>query len=942
MTLFRTCLATAVAALIAIPAQALKVKNLRCEYMDSGACVQTVLPPRLSWVPDANNRAGARQTAYQILVASSPSKLKEGKADLWNSGKVISSSTAHIQYAGKQLGSFQRCFWTVRLWDENGKSSAWAKPSMWLSGVIDSTDWNNAKWIALKPHKQWKAEWDAHKQQEKPAMTNSGPIRSYADMNLLKIYDSIKPAYDAAPLLRKEFNAPPKLARADLFICGLGYFEAFINGHRVGNDVLNPAWTNFEQTSLYSHYDVTDLIRQGKGNAIGVMLGRGQYSPICNDAWKLNQSAWISQPKLLALLRLTTDKGDVVSVVTDPTWKVTEGPIVFDDTRLGEVYDARRELPGWDMPDFNDSSWKQASLEQWPMSTLQAQMLPPVRRATPYQPVRRIQRDSRITLFDIGQNIAGWARVKVSGPRGSRVLVEYCELPSDTTLVKNLHPARLAMSAKLADKHYAAFHDATLEVRQQNAYILKGEGEEEFECHFSYKGFRYARITAEPGVKVVALEGVPVHSDLRPVGSFKCSDPVANQLQHMSQITLLNNFMGIPTDCPHREKLGWTADGFLTTEAAIYNYDMAQFYTKWMRDLVGTQADDGGLNTIAPSTRYDAGVSITWPAAIAYVPTNLFEFYGDKRVLGEIYTPLAKFAEHARSHEYPGHPGLMREVLGDWVSPADSILPSLKGSSILAPPEGVITYGASSYYSVLRHLARISAIIDSTNRIPYYSQWASRVRNDFNRRYFKATESTYYGNQPTGYRLAPNVVALYEGLVPDSAITAVNNKFLVQLAANQYKAKTGFLGTRALMKWLPAQDPEAAWRVATQPEYPGWGYMVSQGATTMWEDWAACASTNHMQYSLISEYFYSHIVGIKMRHDNNGNPIIEISPSAVKPLDYASASYDSLYGKIESEWHREGNQVVYTITIPANCTANVTLPTLEKLTLPSGIHTFKL
>ena len=919
------CMAV-VAVWLWLPVQAMKVNNLRCEYLDAGGCVHTTLPPRLSWTLDAANQRGAVQSAYQILAASSPEKLKPGSADLWDSGKVPSAATCQIEFGGRPLDSFETCYWTVRVWDKDGKPGPWGKTSWWTTGILCPDDWNGARWIAFKPTGRWASEWAAHKSRELPHMGTSGPIRSYQELDLWEIFDSVKPSYDAAPLLRKEFEVPSGIKSAKLYICGLGYFEAWVNGCRVGNDVLNPAWTAFDNTSLYCTYDVTGMLNKGAVNAIGVMLGRGQLNPLCNDAWGLYKSSWVSQPKLIALLRMVDGDGNVTYTVTDSSWKTAEGPVVFDDTRLGEIYDARREQPGWDSPRFDDTDWTAASIVNWPMSALKAQMLPPIRRQEPYVPVRRIDRPDGVTLFDIGQNIAGWARVRVKGPRGARVLVEYCELPSDTVLVKNLHPARLQMSAAVADRHYASFHDATTEVRQQNAYILKGSGVEEFECRFSYKGFQFVRITADTGVVVLRVDGVPVHTDLRPAGMFECSDTVANRLQRMARITMLNNMMGLPTDCPHREKQGWTADGYFTTEAAIYNFDMAQFYAKWMRDLTATQTVSGGLCTVAPSTGYDADVSITWPAAMLYIPASLYDFYGDRRLLKELYEPMRRFAEHARSHEIKGKPGHMAEVLGDWVSPADSILPSLRGSSILAPPEGVITYAASTYYSILRHLSRIASLTGMERDTAYYNDWAARVKRDFNAAYLNSDEAAYYGDRPTGYRLAPNVVALYEKLVPDSMSDAVKTKFLKELASGGYKMKTGFLGTRAMMKWLPEHDAEAAWRAATQPEYPGWGYMVANGANTMWEDWAACASINHMPYCLISEYFYRHLAGIKIAHNNTGSPEIEISPSTVDGLQWAYGLYNSMYGPVESRWQREGADVVFNITVPPNCTAIVKLP----------------
>ncbi len=924
-----------------LPAWGMRGVDLRCEYMSDPMCLElsdTASGVRLGWVVDDGGRAGAMQSGYEIEVGTSREKLLRGEADVWRSGSVQSRRSANVECPAEITGnSFEKRYWRVRLTDERGNTGEWSEPAMWRMGTATPGDWNGARWIALRSDDAWKRRWDEQKARELPGFSQSGPIRSYAGLNLWQILDSVGTAYDAAPMLRREFDAGKDVKEAMLYICGLGYFEAMLNGNRIGEDVLNPAWTVFDETALYSAYDVTSLLNKGGRNAIGVTLGRGQLNPICNDAWGLWKTRWVSQPKLIAMLRMVKDNGSVECVVTDNTWRVAEGPTVFDDTRLGEVYDARAEQPGWDMPGFNDKSWSDAATVEWPMETLHAQMLPPVRKHAPVKPARRIDRKGGITLFDIGQNIAGWAKVKVRGPRGARVLVEYCELPSDSELVANLHPARLKMSAAVPDRHWGAFHDATSEVRQHNGYILSGTGDEEFECRFSYKGFQYVRITADEGVHVIAAEGVPVHSDLRQAGEFVCSDSTVNQLQEIAVRTMLNNFMGIPTDCPHREKQGWTADGYFTAEAAMFNFDMAQFYGKWMRDLRSTQTPEGALCTVAPSVGYDEGVSVSWPAAMMYVPAGLYDFYGDRRLLKELYKPMALFAEHARTHERPDSPEMMAEVLGDWVSPADSILPELRGSSILAPPEGVNTYGASSYYSILRHMSRIARLTGEMADTMLYDNWSKRVRDDFNSRFFRPGESAYYGHIPTPYRLAPNAVALMEGIVPPEHRGDVARRFVSELAAGDYKARTGFLGTRAMMKWLPGCDSEAAWKVVTQPEYPGWGYMVAQGATSMWEDWAACASVDHMPYCLVSEYFFRHLAGISVGHDDDGMPQIVIAPQFVSGLDYACGSYNSLYGRIASRWERKGSEVELSVEIPANCTATLKLADGDR-TLTSGSH----
>lgn len=923
-------------------ARAIRGVDLRCEFSENPVALEIsggAEGPRVSWVVDGEGKQAVTQKAYEIEVASSPELLRAGRPDIWQSGKTESRRSANIALPASAEGkSSEKRYWRVRLTDQYGKTGEWSDIASWRMGLRDSSDWQGARWIALKPTAQWQKEWNAQKEKEIPGFAQSGPIRSYGELNLWQILDSVGNAYDAAPMLRREFDAPDDITDATLYICGLGYFEPTLNGERVGEDVLNPAWTIFDRTALYSTYDLTPMLRKGERNAIGVTLGRGQINPICNDAWGLWKTRWVSQPKLIAMLRLERADGTTEYITTDSSWRVAEGPTVFDDTRLGEIYDGRLEQPGWDVAGFDDSGWGYASEVEWPMSALHSQMLPPVRKQEPLKPVREFTRDGGITLYDIGQNIAGWAKVKAKGPRGARILVEYCELPSDTQLVANLHPARLQMSAAIADPHWRSFHDATTEVRQQNAYIMKGEGEEEFEPRFSYKGFQFVRVTADEGVEITGLEGVPVHSDLRPTGSFHCSDSTVNRLQEIAVHTMLNNFMGIPTDCPHREKQGWTADGYFTAEAAMYNFDMAQFYAKWMRDLQGTQTPEGALCTVAPSVGYDEGVSVSWPAALLYVPAGVYDFYGDRALLSELYPAMQLFAEHAATHERPGEPEMMTEVLGDWVSPADSILPGLRGSSILAPPEGVNTYGASSYYSILRHLERIAPLAGHSADTTLYHDWSERIRDEFNERFFRAGENAYYGHQPTPYRLAPNAVALMERIMPDSRYERVADRFVKELADGDYKARTGFLGTRAMMKWLPSYDGEAAWKVATQKRYPGWGYMLERGATSMWEDWAACASVDHMPYCLISEYFYRHLAGISLSHDSEGMPVIRIAPQFVSGLDNAEGRFDSLYGTIVSSWRRVGDNIELTVDIPANCEATLALPSGEQQ-LQSGRHT---
>ena len=419
--------------------QAATVENLRCEYLLNPIGVDEVTP-RLSWEVVSSTR-GDFQQSYQLIVSSSPENLAKDHGDIWNTGKLKSGQSIQIEYHGKPLKSGTRYFWKVRIWDKEGRPSKWSKTASWSMGLLAKKDWSNAQWIAFKDGDVWKNEWKNHKNTELnnlPPMewpNNSWPWLTGKDSTIFTLHEMANPKYDQSPLFRKEFILTKKIKSASLYICGLGYYEAFINGKKVGDHVLDPAWTNFEQRSFYVTYDVTSQVKEG-GNAIGVMLGRGQYNPLCNDIWGLSKSAWIDQPKLIAKLQIEYTDGTYSAVITDQTWKTSGGPTVYDDTRHGELYDARLEQHGWASPAFGESNWKNASVVTW-NAQLESQMMPPIRCFTPITTVKTYKRDKGVTIYNIGKNISGWARVKVRGNSGAKVLVEYSETPSDSELIPN-------------------------------------------------------------------------------------------------------------------------------------------------------------------------------------------------------------------------------------------------------------------------------------------------------------------------------------------------------------------------------------------------------------------------------------------------------------------------------------------------------------------------
>ena len=928
----RKILLTIVASMaMATGAQAAVVDNLRCEYATTPLGIDCP-HPLLSWQMKSDER-NAAQSAWQVMVASSKELLDADSPDLWDSGRRTGRAVT-TEYDGKALQSFSRCYWKVRIWDEKGKASRWSTTAQWAMGALNAADWAPARWIAAKPDSVWREQWRQQKAWEKDREKLDWPLFNGMNKTIWDIAEMTKPAYDPSPLMRKSFAVTAEPVRAMLYVTGLGYYEAFVNGQRVGDHVLDPGWTYYNKHTAYSVYDVSTMLRRGD-NAIGMMIGRGQYNPLSNDIWRLNQSEWVGQPKALALLRIEYADGSVSEIGTDGSWRIAAGPIVYDDTRLGEIYDARQENEGWNCTRFDDSAWTPAVEVDW-NAKLKYQVQPPIRRFAGIKPVKTIVRNSKETVYDMGKNLAGWARVKVEGQRGQRVMVEYCEVVSDTLLVPWLPDYRRSFPMDVEE--YARFYDSEMRVRQQNGYILKGDADgETFECHFSYKGFQYVRITADEGVKVLGVESIPVHTDLQSAGSFECSDDAINQLQRNSINSMFSNFMSIPTDCPHREKQGWTADAFIAAEAAMYNFDMANFYRNWLHCLVDSESPDGSLPTVAPSTNYDINSSTTWPSALMHVSSDLYKHYAELRPAREHMGCMKRFLLNSSKRTINGNPRIINDVLGDWVSPTYD-----KPGFTMAPPEGTPYYGTAAHAYCLQATSELARLTGNTAVADSLQRCAKVFTEGFNQEFFDASSASYHGTIDTdGYRQAPAAVALEYGLVPEESRKPVLDRLIADLAAHNYRIGTGFLGTPAIMNYLPLHDPETAYRVATQPEYPGFTYMLSNNSTTIWENWDGRASRNHLPFALISAYYYKFLAGI--RADEPGFASFTIAPTVVEHLTWVKAHHDTMYGRIESEWKRKGDRFTLKVTVPANTRCTVVVPSRdgnETHRIGSGRYTF--
>ena len=550
--------------------------QLRCEYLPNPLGID-MPQPRLSWILESRQRAQT-QAAFQVLVASSEANLKSNTGDLWDSGKVASDQSLHVIYAGKPLVSSQRCFWKVRVWDQDGKASAWSQPASWEMGLLSPAD--------------WRAHW----------------IGRTTDTN-----------YSPAPLFRRAFALDGKIKQARAYICGLGYYELHINGKKIGDHLLDPGYTRYDKRALYVTYDVTDALRRGK-NALGVVLGTGWYNVHTKAVWDFHKAPWRSAPKLLMQLRVEYADGTIETIATDSRWLTSTGPITFDSIYGGETYDARLEKPGWDTAEYDDSDWSMAQVVEAPGGKLVAQLMQPIKADEIIKPAKVTEPRPGVFVFDMGQSLAGFAELSLRGPAGAKVVMKYSE--------------RLAKDG-MVDRADIQQHIVKLDPNQQyqtDTYILKGRGLETWHSRFDYHGFQYVEVTGFPGKPTLDnLRGVFIHSAIPVAGEFECSNPMLNKIWRAGRWAYLSNLQGIPTDCPHREKNGWTGDAHLAAEQALFNYAPVNVYTKWINDLGDEQQPTGKLPGIVPTSGwgYTWGNGPAWDSAFLLIPLYLYEYCGD-------------------------------------------------------------------------------------------------------------------------------------------------------------------------------------------------------------------------------------------------------------------------------------------------------------------------
>ena len=714
-----------------------------------------------------------------------------------------------------------------------------------------------------------------------------------------------------ALLFRKETQLNRKIHSATAYICGLGYYELNINGKKVGDHLLDPGFTDYSKEVLYATYDVTHDLKIGN-NCIGVILGGGWHDPGTPDVWGFHLAPWVAPPKLLFNLIIEYLDGTKSVIASDKTWKVSTGPIVFNSIRGGEYYDARLEKPGWNLPGYNDSGWSGSMLVSAPAGKVVSQQIPPIRATALISPVSLTQPLPGVYVYDLGVNMAGWAKFRISAPKGDTIRLFYNEqLTPDGTVLYGPHA-------------WWTYGDY-----QTDKFISGGKGEEIFEPHFTYHGFRYIQVNGlkhKPSLD--DLKGVWVHTDPVPAGAFSCSNPDINKVQELIIRTQLNNLHSIPTDCPHREKIGWMGDGLITMEEAICNFDMATFYIKWFHDMMDARDSDGHVPPIVPNPGWIEATSAKnpkdvvpvfsdpwWGGALLMVPWNLYQYYGDRRYLEEGYEAMKSYVDWigSRSKDY-----IFVANLGDWIEPA-----CFTGGRV-TPKDQI---GTSAYFYFARFMSRVATLLDKKGDAQIYALLSTKILEKYNKEFFNPEKGLYDEDS----QLAQVIPLLY-GMVPEGKEKIVEDQLINNIVnKNNKHFTTGFIGTPLLFKLLTERGyTDLAFKLATQEDQPGWFYMLRNGATTIWEVWDAIKQVDHSRdhpaFGAIGAWYYQSLSGIQPDPASPGFKKIIIKPEPVGDLKWAKASYNSIHGEITTDWKREKDKFVLNITVPVNTTATVFIP----------------
>jgi alpha-L-rhamnosidase len=847
----------------------LNVSHVTCEYKQNPIGIDS-RKPRFSWRTDSDLRATLQQ-AYQIQVAGPDGDFS---APLWDTGIRQSDVSVLISYEGPQLKPRTRYFYRVKLWDVHRRESDWSDMAWWETGLLET--------------EEWKAEWIT------PGL------------------DGLNPLAEEAFYLRKAFAVKNKVERARIYATGAGIYELYLNGSKVGDELLAPGWTSYHERLQYQTYDVTSHITQGE-NGIGFVLADGWYKG--SLGWKNARQHYGDRRAALLQLHVEFEDGSEDLILSDTSWKASTGAVLFAELYHGEIYDARLEQKGWSRADFDDSTWKSVVPIDLPLTTLVAQEGPPVRVTELVQPIAVIETPSGHQVLDMGQNMVGRIRMTVQAPSGTRIVLKHAEV---------------------LDKEGDFYTGNLRTARQTVEYIAKGEGEESYAPAFTFQGFRYVLVEGYPvqenGQFIENFVGEVIHSDMEKTGSFECSNPMVNQLQRNIVWGQRGNFVDVPTDCPQRdERLGWTGDAQVFIRTALYNYMGGPFFAKWLRDLKTDQKPNGGVpfvipDIIADPQMADGHSSAAWGDAAVICPWTLYLCYGDKELLVEQYDSMKAWVEYIRAqgeNEYLWNTGFH---FGDWLA-----LDAKENSYIGSTPRDFI---ATAYFAYSTRILRDTAVtLGRAEDVRTYGDLLNAITSQFRDEFVT----------PTGRLASPtqtaHALALVFDLVKGSARERVAQELNTLVVDNNYHLTTGFVGTPYLCFALSDNGyHDTAVKLLLQESYPSWLYSVSQGATTIWEHWDSLKedgsfwsddmnSFNHYAYGAIGDWLYRRVAGLDMDESQPGYKLIRIHPRVESgELTYAKATLESMYGSILSQWTKDDRHITIEVQIPVNTSAEVQLP----------------
>lgn len=719
----------------------------------------------------------------------------------------------------------------------------------------------------------------------------------------------------AARMLRKEFSVERRVKRAVVYYSGLGLSELYLNGMKIGDHVLSPGLTDYDKRVLYETFDVTARLAAGR-NAIGLILGNGRYyaprlQPGTRD---------FGYPKAIVQLDIEYEDGSRASVVSDDSWKLTtDGPIRANNEYDGEEYDARKNPAGWDRAGFDDSKWETAQIVAAPQGPLVAQMAEPLRVVETLHPVSVKELRPGVWIFDMGQNMVGWCRLHVSGPRGTTVQLRHAETlnPDGSLYVANLRTARAT-----------------------DLYTLAGEQEESWEPRFTYHGFRYVELSGFPGTPTAAtLEGRVVQDDMQPTVDFTSSNELLNRIHHNMFWGIRSNYRSIPTDCPQRdERQGWLGDRSQVSRSESYMFDVAAFYTKWETDIADSQHPDGAIPTVSPNYWPNYHDDLTWPSTFLFVPGMLYDQYGDRRVMQREFPAMLKYLEHERTFLVDGL--MPKDTYGDWCPPPETV--TLIHSLDPARNTNGTLIGSAYYYHLLRTVARYARLLDKPVEAADLDRQAEAVNSAFQMKFYKALDGDYDNGSQTS-----SILPLYFQMVPQEDRASVLASLMRNIeVVSKNHVGTGLVGAQWLMRTLSDNGQASlAYTIATQKTYPGWGYMVDQGATTIWELWngntadPAMNSGNHvMQIGDLAVWMYEYLGGIRSDPSDPGFHHTIIHPYPAGDLTSVSASHKSMYGTIASSWTRRDGRFTLDVTVPPNTAATVWVPAANAATVSESGH----